>query len=59
MPISRDTFVGYYTMEYVRQREQGVWDIRKAVELGCKAASKTIEQIGAQDSIPWADEIDE
>ena len=45
-------------MEFVRQRYQGLWDIRKAVEYGCKASARTIESIGAQDSIPWADEVD-
>ncbi|PVH73324.1 Ribokinase-like protein [Cadophora sp. DSE1049] len=53
-----DTFTGSYALEYVKQKYRGEWDIRKAVERGCKAAAKTMEQITAQESIPWADEID-
>lgn len=53
-----DTFVGYYAMEYVRQKYHNIWNIEKAVELGCKAAAKTISGWGAQDAIPWATEID-
>jgi hypothetical protein len=61
--LSSDTFVGYYAMEFVRQNrtrpfQSFQWDIRKAVELGCKAAAKTISEIGAQEAIPWADEIE-
>lgn len=55
----RDTFVGTYALECVRQkRKKQQWDIKKAVERGCRAAAKTILQLGAQDAIPWADEID-
>lgn len=58
-PYRSDTFVGTYALEYVRQMHRGeVWDIKKAVELGCKAAAHTIRQLGAQDSIPWADDLD-
>jgi ribokinase len=54
-----DTFVGTYALEYVRQKQRAEpWDIRRAVERGCRAAAKTCEQLGAQESIPWADEID-
>jgi ribokinase len=55
---SRDTFTGNYALEYVRQKHHDAWDIKKAVERGCKAAAKTMEQLGVQESIPWADEID-
>jgi hypothetical protein len=48
----RDTFTGNYALEYVRQKHYGDWDIRKAVECGSKAGAKTIEQLGAQESIP-------
>jgi hypothetical protein len=57
--MHRDTFVGYYAMEYVRQKHRGVWEIQKATELGCRAAARTIQQKGAQTSIPWADEIEQ
>lgn len=54
-----DTFVGNYALEYVRQRQRREeWNIQRAVERGCRAATRTIEQLGAQESIPWADEID-
>ena len=50
--------MGYYSVEYVRQKSLGKWDIRQAVERACKASARTIEQLGAQDAIPWADEVD-
>jgi len=53
-----DTFVGTYGVEYVRQKQMGKWDIRQAVERACKASARTIEQLGAQEAIPWADEVD-
>lgn len=54
----RDTFVANYTLEYVTQKKAGEWDIVKAIDRACKASAKTIEWFGAQESIPWADEID-
>lgn len=55
----RDTFVGTYAVEYIRQKQRGEeWDIRKAIARACKASARTIERLGAQESIPWADEID-
>jgi hypothetical protein len=56
--LFRDTFVGTYAVEYVKQKQHGKWDIRAAVERACKASARTIEQLGAQESIPWADEVD-
>lgn len=56
--ILRDTFVGNYATEYIRQTQLGKWDISKAVSRACKASARTIERLGAQESIPWADEID-
>jgi len=52
-----DTFVGNYAVEFVRQKKVGTWDIEKAVKHACKAAARTIEAFGAQESRPWADEI--
>jgi ribokinase len=49
--------MGNYALEYVRQKHHDTWDIKEAVGHGCKAAAKTMEQLGAQESIPWADEI--
>ncbi|KAF2115016.1 Ribokinase-like protein [Lophiotrema nucula] len=53
-----DTFTGAYASEYLRQKETGQWDIRKAVVRANKAAALTITHLGAQQGIPWANEID-
>ena len=55
---SRDTFTGAYAADVVRQKQYGKdWDIKHAVELGCRAAAWTIKEIGAQESVPWLDEV--
>lgn len=54
----RDTFTGAYASDYLRQKAKGTWDIRSAVVRANKAAAITIQSVGAQDGIPWADEID-
>ncbi|KAH8587085.1 Ribokinase-like protein [Bisporella sp. PMI_857] len=53
-----DTFTGAYASNYLRQKSQGSWDIKSAVVRANKAAAITIQSVGAQDGIPWADEID-
>ncbi|GAM42074.1 hypothetical protein TCE0_043f15717 [Talaromyces pinophilus] len=53
-----DTFVGNYATEYIKQKQLGTWDISRAVTRACKASARTIQRLGAQESIPWADEID-
>ncbi|KIW28628.1 ribokinase, variant [Cladophialophora immunda] len=53
-----DTFTGAYATDYLRQKQMGQWDIREAVIRACKAAALTITRIGAQEGIPWMDEID-
>ncbi|TPX19108.1 uncharacterized protein E0L32_011181 [Thyridium curvatum] len=53
-----DTFVGNYAAECTRQRQLGECDISKAIARACKAAARTIGRLGAQEAIPWADEID-
>ncbi|KAL9098947.1 MAG: hypothetical protein Q9163_005483 [Psora crenata] len=53
-----DTFTGAYASEYLRQKEAGKWDIKSAVDRANKAAALTITRLGAQEGIPWADEID-
>ncbi|KAF2121807.1 ribokinase-like protein [Lophiotrema nucula] len=53
-----DTFVGMYAAEYVRQKREGVWHLRTAVELACRAAAKSVGRLGAQEAMPWRDEID-
>ena len=54
----RDTFTGAYASDYLRQREEGRWDIKSAVIRANKAAALTITRLGAQGGIPWSDEID-
>jgi len=54
----RDTFTGAYASDYLRQKAKGTWDIESAVIRANKAAAITIQTVGAQDGIPWADEID-
>jgi ribokinase len=60
MYLSSDTFVGTYAVEYVKHKRQGGdFDIEKAIWRACRASARTIERIGAQESIPWSDEIGE
>jgi ribokinase len=54
----RDTFVGTYASEYLRQKGTGKWDIKRAVSRACQASAHTIGKLGAQEAIPWLDEID-
>lgn len=53
-----DTFAGSYAIEFVAAKAQGKpFDIAAAVRKANKAAAKTVEKLGAQDSIPWCDEL--
>ncbi|KAM7201633.1 Ribokinase-like protein [Rhypophila sp. PSN 637] len=53
-----DTFVGMYALEVVKARSEGKeFDVAGAVRKSNKAAAKTVERAGAQDSIPWTDEL--
>ncbi|KAK3955452.1 Ribokinase-like protein [Pseudoneurospora amorphoporcata] len=53
-----DTFVGMYALEVVTAAKKGErFDIERAVRKANKAAAKTVERAGAQDSIPWRDEL--
>ena len=49
-----DTFVGAYALEVV----SGAFDVEAAVRKANHAAAKTVERPGAQDSIPWRDELE-
>lgn len=49
-----DTFVGAYALEVVG----GNFDIEEAVRKANRAAAKTVERRGAQDSIPWLEELE-
>ncbi|KAK3292200.1 Ribokinase-like protein [Chaetomium fimeti] len=60
-----DTFVGRYALDVVGgggggggAGEGGRFDIEAAVRRANKAAAKTVERAGAQDSIPWRDELE-
>jgi len=50
-----DTFVGQYALEVVSGKDG--FDIEAAVHKANRAAAKTVEKMGAQDSIPWLDEF--
>jgi ribokinase len=50
-----DTFVGQYALEVVSPMSK--FDILAAVRRANHAAAKTVEKMGAQDSIPWRDEL--
>ncbi|GAB1318690.1 Putative ribokinase [Madurella fahalii] len=52
-----DTFVGRYALDAVGKKG-GEFDIEAAVRKANKAAAKTVERAGAQDSIPWRDELE-
>lgn len=52
-----DTFVGQYALEVVSSKGQGEFAIGNAVRKANKAAARTVERKGAQDSIPWRDEL--
>ncbi|KAK1621488.1 ribokinase [Colletotrichum phormii] len=55
-----DVFAGAYASEYLRQDvgPNQDWDIESAVIRGNKAAAIAIQSSGAQEGIPWEDEID-
>ena len=52
-----DTFVGQYALDVVGAGSGGEFDIEAAVRKANLAAAKTVEKLGAQDSIPWRDEL--
>ena len=54
----RDTFIGTYAVEYVLQKRLGEWDIKKAIKRACRSSARTIQAVGCQSAIPWADEIE-
>lgn len=39
-------------------KQKGEWDIKAAVEFGCKASAWVIEHLGCLHPICWADEVD-
>ncbi len=52
-----DTFVGQYALEVVLTPPGARFDMAAAVRKANRAAAKTVERKGAQDSIPWRDEL--
>ncbi|KAH9908769.1 Ribokinase-like protein [Xylariomycetidae sp. FL2044] len=52
-----DTFVGQYALEVVAGKNGDKFDIGAAVRKANRAAAKTVQKLGAQDSIPWRDEL--
>ncbi|KAK3306550.1 Ribokinase-like protein [Chaetomium strumarium] len=52
-----DTFVGQYALEVVGKQQTEI-DIEAAVRKANRAAAKTVERAGAQDSIPWREELE-
>lgn len=51
-----DTFVGQYALDVVSAKN-GQFSIEAAVSKANRAAARTVERKGAQDSIPWRDEL--
>ena len=61
--LFRETFIGAYAAEYVRQvstgrYKNGSWDIEAAVRRGCKASNYILNHEGCIYPLPWANEID-
>jgi len=52
-----DTFVGAYAVNIARQEGEKAVMRREDVVLACRASAKAIQVAGAQNSIPWADEV--
>ena len=53
-----DTFVGAYSLAVVSGGKGELFDMEDAVRTANKAAAKTVQKKGAQDSIPWKDELE-
>jgi ribokinase len=52
-----DTFVGAYAVEVLNAKDDEHWDIEKAVQRACKAATRCVTKKGTQNSIPWKNEL--
>jgi ribokinase len=51
-----DTWVGQYALEVVTGGDD--FDVERAIRRANAAAAKTVQRKGAQDSIPWKDELE-
>jgi len=49
-----DTFIGYYIAERIRGS-----NVKRALEVSCRASSVTVARLGAMESIPRVDELEE
>ncbi|KAJ0139258.1 Cell cycle serine/threonine-protein kinase hsk1 [Fusarium oxysporum f. sp. albedinis] len=54
---SSDTLTGAYASDYKRKEGDGGWDIRNAVVRANKAAAIKGQSLGAQEIIPWSEDI--
>lgn len=54
---SSDTLTGTYASDYKRKEGDGGWDIRNAVVRANKAAAIKGQSLGAQEIIPWSEDI--
>ena len=54
----RDTLNGAFAAKSVPQKREGGWGIKDAVLRAYKAAALTFSVLGAQEGIPWAEQID-
>lgn len=55
----RDTFVGAYGVEVVRQMTSGMaFDIKRAAHFACKASARIIQNIGCPEPISGHDELE-
>ncbi|KAI9047336.1 hypothetical protein LZ554_008783 [Drepanopeziza brunnea f. sp. 'monogermtubi'] len=52
-----DTFIGSYAVHIVKKASFNTEEMDAIMATACKASARTVEKKGAQDSIPWADEI--
>lgn len=57
----RETFVGAYAVEYLRQKSssqydpKGNWGIQAAVQRACEAANHSLNHEGCIYPLPWDD----
>lgn len=54
---SSGTLTGTYASDYKRKEDDGGWDIGNAVVRANKAAAIKGQSLGAQEIIPWSEDI--
>ena len=55
--VFRDTFVGAYAVQWVKEKHGGNWDLRSTVQYACQASAHIIQHVGCQEPIPWASDL--